>query len=53
LRWSAIAKLDKYRLLILGDLAYVTTDQPETSVLFELTSAGYGRHLGDAPTRLG
>ena len=33
---SAIAKLDKYHLLILDDLAYVTKDQAETSVLFEL-----------------
>ena len=36
---SAIAKLDKYHLLILDDLAYVTKDQAETSVLFELISA--------------
>ncbi len=33
---SAIDKLDKYQLLILDDLAYVTKDQAETSVLFEL-----------------
>ena len=33
---AAIAKLDKYHLLILDDLAYVTKDQAETSVLFEL-----------------
>jgi len=38
---SAIAKLDKYHLLILDDLAYVTKDQAETSVLFELISARY------------
>ena len=31
---SAIAKLDKFDLLILDDLAYVTKDQAETSVLF-------------------
>ena len=31
---AAIAKLDKYHLLILDDLAYVTKDQAETSVLF-------------------
>jgi len=33
---AAIAKLDKYHLLILDDLAYVSKDQAETSVLFEL-----------------
>jgi hypothetical protein len=31
---AAIAKLDKYHLLILDDLAYLTKDQAETSVLF-------------------
>ena len=31
---AAIAKLDKYHLLILDDLAYVTKDQTGTSVLF-------------------
>jgi len=40
---SAIAKLDKYHLLVLDDLAYVTKDQAETSVLFELISARYER----------
>jgi DNA replication protein DnaC len=40
---AAIAKLDKYALLILDDLAYVTKDQAETSVLFELISARYER----------
>ena len=40
---SAIAKLDKYHLLILDDLAYVTKDHAETSVLFELISARYER----------
>ena len=40
---SAIAKLDKYHLLILDDLAYVAKDQAETSVLFELISARYER----------
>jgi DNA replication protein DnaC len=39
----AIAKLDKYHLLILDDLAYVTKDQAETSVLFELIGARYER----------
>jgi DNA replication protein DnaC len=38
---SAIAKLDKYHLLILDDLAYVSKDQAETSVLFELIAARY------------
>jgi len=39
----AIAKLDKYHLLILDDLAYVSKDQAETSVLFELIGARYER----------
>src|SRR5256885_214693 len=38
-----IAKRDKFHLLILDDLAYVTKDQAETSVLFELISARYER----------
>lgn len=41
LQESALAKLDKFHLLILDDLAYVTKDQAETSVLFELISARY------------
>src|SRR5260370_2278671 len=40
---AAIAKLDKYHLLILDDLAYVVKDQAETSVLFELIGARYER----------
>ena len=40
---AAITKLDKYHLLILDDLTYVTKDQAETSVLFELISARYER----------
>ena len=40
---AAINKLDKFDLLILDDLAYVTKDQAETSVLFELISARYER----------
>jgi DNA replication protein DnaC len=40
---SVINKLDKFDLLILDDLAYVTKDQAETSVLFELISARYER----------
>jgi DNA replication protein DnaC len=37
---AAIAKLDKYHLLILDDLAYVTKDQADTSVLFEVDPIG-------------
>jgi DNA replication protein DnaC len=61
----AIAKLDKYHLLILDDLAYVTKGQAETSVLFELIGARYERRsmliaanqpfdewAGFSPTRL-
>ena len=40
---SAIAKLDKYHLLILDDIAYVSKDHAETSVLFELIAAHYER----------
>jgi DNA replication protein DnaC len=40
---GAITKLDKYQLLILDDIAYVTKDQAETSVLFELIAARYER----------
>jgi DNA replication protein DnaC len=40
---ATIAKLDKYHLLILDDISYVTKDQAETSVLFELISARYER----------
>ncbi|HEY5306578.1 MAG TPA: IS21-like element helper ATPase IstB [Pseudolabrys sp.] len=40
---AAINKLDRFHLLILDDLAYVTKDQAETSVLFELISARYER----------
>ena len=40
---GAIAKLDKYHLLILDDITYVAKDQAETSVLFELISARYER----------
>ena len=40
---AAINRLDKYHLLVLDDLAYVTKDQAETSVLFELISARYER----------
>jgi DNA replication protein DnaC len=40
---AAIAKLDRYDLLILDDIAYVSKDQAETSVLFELIAARYER----------
>jgi hypothetical protein len=40
---AAIARLDRYDLLILDDIAYVTKDQAETSVLFELIAARYER----------
>ena len=40
---SLLARLDRYHLLILDDLAYVQKDQAETSVLFELISARYER----------
>jgi len=40
---TAITKLDRYDLLILDDIAYVTKDQAETSVLFELIAARYER----------
>jgi DNA replication protein DnaC len=40
---AAIAKLDKYHLLILDDIAYLNKDQAETSVLFELIGARYER----------
>ena len=38
---AAITKLDRYHLLILDDISYVTKDQAETSVLFELISRRY------------
>jgi DNA replication protein DnaC len=40
---AAINRLDRFNLLILDDLAYVSKDQAETSVLFELISARYER----------
>ena len=40
---GAINKLDRFDLLVLDDLAYVTKDQAETSVLFELISSRYER----------
>jgi DNA replication protein DnaC len=40
---AAINRLDRFHLLVLDDLAYVSKDQAETSVLFELISARYER----------
>ena len=40
---AALAKLDKFDLLILDDLSYVRKDQAETSVLFELIAERYER----------
>ncbi len=40
---AAINRLDRFDLLVLDDLAYVTKDQAETSVLFELISVRYER----------
>ena len=40
---SALAKLDKYHLLILDDIVYVSKDQAETSVLFEIIGCRYER----------
>ncbi len=40
---SALAKLDKYNLLILDDIAYVSRDQAAPSVLFELIGSRYER----------
>jgi DNA replication protein DnaC len=40
---NAIAKLDKYHLLICDDIAYVSKDQAETSALFELIGNRYER----------
>lgn len=40
---AAIHRLDRFDLLILDDIAYVSKDQAETSVLFELISARYER----------
>ncbi|MFX7540771.1 ATP-binding protein, partial [Acinetobacter baumannii] len=41
---SAIGWLDRCVLLILEDLAYVTKDHAETSVLVELISTRHTRH---------
>lgn len=38
---DAMAKLDKYALLILDDIGYVKKDESETNVLFELIAHRY------------
>jgi len=40
---NALAKLDKYHLLVLDDIVYVSKDQAEASVLFELIGSRYER----------
>ena len=40
---AAIARLDRFDLLVLDDISYVSKDQAETSVLFELIAARYER----------
>ena len=40
---SALAKLDRFDLIILDDISYVRKDQAETSVLFELIAERYER----------
>ncbi len=40
---AAIAKLDRFDLIVLDDLCYARKDQAETSVLFELIAARYER----------
>ena len=40
---NLLARLDRYHLLILDDIAYVQKDQAETGVLFELISVRYER----------
>ena len=40
---QALAKLDRYDLIILDDISYVRKDQAETSVLFELIAERYER----------
>jgi DNA replication protein DnaC len=40
---AAIAKLDKFHLLVLDDISYVAKDQAEAGVLFELIAMRYER----------
>ena len=44
-----MAGLDRFHLLILDDLAYVTKDQAETSVLFELRQLRAQVHAANQP----
>ena len=44
---AAIARPDKYHLIILDDMAYATKNQPETSVLFKFISVRYERRSID------
>nr|WP_325169525.1 ATP-binding protein [Azospirillum agricola] len=45
---SAIAKLDKYHLLIFDDFAYVNKDQAETKAIFELMQRKSGNNVAPA-----
>jgi DNA replication protein DnaC len=47
---AAITKFDKYQLLILDDIAYVTNDQAETGVLFELIATRNADPFSSRPT---
>jgi len=40
---EALLKLDRYRFIIIDDIGYVSRDQQETSVLFELIAHRYER----------
>jgi DNA replication protein DnaC len=46
---QALAKLDRYDLLILDDISCVRKDQAETSVLFELIAERYSSDNGKHP----
>ncbi|GLS30832.1 DNA replication protein DnaC [Mesorhizobium albiziae] len=50
---AALAKLDKFHLLILDDITYAHKDQAETSVLFELIATLQGDARRGAEDRLG
>ena len=49
---AAVTRLDRFHLLILDDLAYVSKDQAETSVLFERISACYERCRATRQSRI-
>jgi DNA replication protein DnaC len=40
---ETLLKLDRYRFLVIDDIGYVSRDQQETSVLFELIAHRYER----------